>query len=338
MGKRVKYLVGLTGGGLALLLFLPWSEPTQDAVHFSAADPGADKPPAKDVPPKWPGLERVPRHPKPPAPPPQARATDPVSAPTSMLAQYPGFGHDADADEERFEHEEQEREEIISRCMASQGFEYVPAPSIVISGDEVSDDELQRTVAEAADDPNAAYVGGLTEAQRLTYNMTLYGVADPNDEAEIAEKLVPVKGSCLSTAHERVPGVYAKRNLLVSDLEELDARIAADEGTKQAYEKWAACMGTQGHHFERPADIERYADENLLQLLDSDSEAATEHIAAIQEEVDELTKARAACARETHLHERLTEVRVRHENAFVERHRDVLEGPAVLARKHADMP
>jgi hypothetical protein len=56
--------------------------------------------------------------------------------PRSPLAAYPGFGHDPEADEERFTTEEQRREELVAACMAARGFLYLPSPSVVITGEE----------------------------------------------------------------------------------------------------------------------------------------------------------------------------------------------------------
>ena len=81
----------------------------------------------------------------------------------SDLAKYPGFGHRDDEDEQTFSNEEEHRENLIADCMRESGFDYTPAPSIVLDESVLENEkEFERLLAEAATDPNQAYVGQLS--------------------------------------------------------------------------------------------------------------------------------------------------------------------------------
>ncbi|MFM2415740.1 MAG: hypothetical protein RL385_463 [Pseudomonadota bacterium] len=257
---------------------------------------------------------------------------DAVPAPRlSRLAAYPGFGHDPDSDEARFEREELEREEIIAECMKVEGYSYVPAPSTIIDSEKsASPAELERLVAEAARDPNAEYAATLPPAERETYNLALHGLKNPDDEGEVARSNLPVAGSCLARAHERVPGVFAKRNELAPELDTMEANIVSDEQTRRAYGRWSACMAGAGHPFGSPAEARRFADESTLQHMEESKDETT--AMDLDAESAELLRVSDDCARQTSLAARLASVRAVHEDRFVERFEGVLRSPGRLVR------
>jgi hypothetical protein len=129
---------------------------------------------------------------------------DAVPAPRlSRLAAYPGFGHDPDADEARFEREELEREEIIAECMKVEGYSYVPAPS-TMEADIASDEQTQRAYGRwSACMAGAGHpFGSPAEARRFADESTLQHMEESKDEttamdldAESAE-LLRVSDDC----------------------------------------------------------------------------------------------------------------------------------------------
>lgn len=326
MGKRALRLAGIGGLTLAFLAGFHQLSQLYGSQPRATSQAAAPQPRTRERP--------VPSRPAPGAATPHSPAADAEGAEAvavSALSSYPGFGHDPDADELKYEQEEAEREELIARCMEGAGFKYTPAPSTVVEAlDHDSLEDFERALIDATSDPNESYVASLSPEARERYHLRLFGVRDPNSEAEIAGKSVPVAGSCLSEAHERVPGVYAKRNMLVKQLDALDDAVAQDPATRAAYRQWSACMIERGHAFSTPADAKRHADESVMQALEQNSDTAK--VADLRAQTDQLASAIASCRERTDLDAQLAGVRARYEDRFVHEHREVLDGPSHLAR------
>jgi len=182
----------------------------------------------------------------------------------SKLAKYPGFGHQIDKDEDTFTKEELERESMISDCMKESGFEYTPAPSIVLDDAAMSDEEeFERLLREAATDPNDEYISTLSPSMKESYYITLTGMADPNAEEGTNHSLAADSDSCIHRAYTSVPGVYAKRNQLNEEYEAMEAGIGDDERVIAATEKWSNCMSDSGHTYLNPGEVQSHIDQSI---------------------------------------------------------------------------
>lgn len=243
----------------------------------------------------------------------------PAAEAASPLAAYPGFGHDPEVDEARFEREEIERERRTSECMAAAGWDYRPQPPVAAGGFATPEE----AAAWADLDPNRAYLERLSPAGRRDYHRALHGVEDPYAESAdaLADPADPLGGGCAGEALRAVPGVFAARNELREELRDLERAIAGDPRVAGAERRWAACMTARGHAAETPAALLAAVDEAALagaaEAGPSEAEALARLEAARPDAAD--------CALQAGLPAALSAARAEHEETFVRRHRRVLE-------------
>lgn len=193
---------------------------------------------------------------------PPAHAQNVVAA--SPLARYPGFGHNARRDELQYRREHSSREQLISRCMQAAGFRYTPvAPVVQIPQDR--ERGQSRTVTEAID-PNERYARTLDGAERTVYNLTLYGVPDPNDPRAGAlwNPRSSTGGGCWGEALRALPGVYAARSALASVYVELRRSIQGDERVTAAEQRWGDCMRDRGFRYSSPRELSSSQDTDAV--------------------------------------------------------------------------
>lgn len=232
------------------------------------------------------------------------------AGPSSPLAAYPGFGHDPERDEARFEREERDREDLIARCMRNSGFKYFPAPSTLVTGGDKG--------PPSADDRNDRYVASLPPAQRNAYFVTLTGNADPFDEAAPAA----TSGSCVGSAFERSRGVFAARAELVEEIEEMEQAIATDPRVEKATQRWSSCMHGRGFDVSEPKAVEAAVDHETAQMLSTRSYDRS-RLEEIERKQRKARDASRSC--DTDRQEVLREVRIEFEGAFVDEYRQVLD-------------
>lgn len=237
---------------------------------------------------------------------------------TSPLAKYPGFGHNAEADEEQFEKEEAARETRIARCMEREGFTYRPMMSVNLERFETP----REAMAAIRDNPNDRYALLLSEDARLRYNRALYGVDDPNDiDADnLRDAADPASGGCAADALRAIPGVFAARSALAEEFVALRQAVLASARVKSAETQWAACMQKQGYTLESPRALRRQMDVELAQTVgnaDNLKKLGAEHRKAVQSS--------AICVQQSGLESVVADVQVEHEKAFVKKHRKFLE-------------
>lgn len=237
----------------------------------------------------------------------------------SPLAAYPGFGHDPEADETRFECEEVERERRTAECMAAAGWDYRPQPPVAAAGLATPEE----AAAWADVDPNRAYVERLSPAGRRDYHLALHGVEDPHAESAdaLADPADPLAGGCAGEALRAVPGVFAARNELREELLELERAIAGDPRVAGAERRWAACMTARGHAAETPAELLAAVDEAALAGAAEGGPAEVEALARLEAARPDA----ADCALQAGLPPALAEARAEHEELFVRRHRRMLD-------------
>ena len=242
----------------------------------------------------------------------------------SKLAAYPGFGHNIDADEDRYTEEELRRELLLSDCMQSRGFEYTPAPSILVDEEAMNDaEEFERLLREASNDPNEIYVNSLSLNMRKAYFVALTGMENPNNEEGEAHDLAKDAGGCMQLVFEKVPGVYAKKNALSEELDEMEQRIASDSRNYEVNSRWANCMTEQGYEYSKPSDVHRASDQTMARLIGA--QADTKEIEKAQIVMAKKLLQSQGCANKVELRKIRQQVRIEYENQFVDKYRELLE-------------
>lgn len=262
-----------------------------------------------------------------------AAAAQPVDrmAPRSPLAAYPGFGHDAAADEARYEAEELARERMVAACMAAEGFEYEPAPSVSLDGF----DTPEAAMAFLRSDPNEEYLRGLDAAERQRYDLALYGVANPDspraEDLHDPESLVG--GGCLASAHRQISGVFATRNELREELRDLERAFLADPRVAAAERVWSACMSAAGFDHATPRALRASLDRTLDRLRAASAAESAFEAAMVTHRAAEA--AGQTCAASTGFAPKVRTVRVEYERRLVDRHRPLLDRHAQRQARNA---
>lgn len=259
------------------------------------------------------------------------------AAAESPLAVYPGFGHDADADDEQFEREELAREHLIARCMEQDGFRYTPAPSILLE----DYDSPSEAMAALREDSNGRYERGLPDEERTRYRMALYGVENPVSENadDQPDPAAETGGGCLGEALRALPGVFAAKAALQEEYDALRRSVMHDVRVKAAERQWAACMANLGHSLDAsPRALERRQDAELAQRVGPARAeiASREALAALGEKHRAERLLTMRCARKTGLPGAVAKVRADYEARFVAEHREILDRH--LERLRAQQP
>lgn len=239
------------------------------------------------------------------------------STPTSPLAKYPGFGHDAEADEATFEEEEAARESRMARCMEREGFSYWLMASTTV--ERLSSREA---MASLRDNPNDRYFRLLSEEGRVRYNLALHGVENPNAiEAENLRDLNdPAAPGCAAEALRLIPGVFAARSALTEEFHALRQSMLGDQRVKAAEAVWSTCMGKQGYALSSPRDLRRQMDSEI-----GLSGGPVQPLKSREAKYGKALDSSTACVQQSNLDGVFAAVRVDYERAFVRKHRKFLE-------------
>lgn len=241
----------------------------------------------------------------------------------SKLASYSGFGHNIEKDEETFTQEEIARESMIQNCMEAQGFEYTPAPSIVIDSETVDNiEEFERLLTEAANDPNKAYVDRLSDAKRVDYYLALTGMKDPNTPESQDQALAQYSDNCTKQAFDRIPSVYAKRNLLQAEYEQMEQDIATDPRILAANGRWADCMSDAQLNYRSPKELFSAADQAIARLLGQ--HASPIEVERARQKFHDAQQVAKKCSFAANVRETQKNVRIEHENNFVKENEKIL--------------
>jgi hypothetical protein len=229
----------------------------------------------------------------------------------SPLSAYPGFGRERDPDRARYRRQEIAKERYIAHCMQQAGFEYTPAPSVV-------------NAPAPPQGPNERYVASLSAERRTSYNLTLYGVPDPNDEGNLWNPSSDTGGGCWGEAMRAIRSVYAAKSELISRLHAMDRSIAQDPRVREAEQRWSACMRSRGFSYATPRGI----------LARQDSAAVR---GALTPELERASRqardAAPACATAAGLDSTKAAVRVEKEAEFVRTHKHLLDRHVELLRQ-----
>ena len=229
-------------------------------------------------------------------PPTDSTVTEPSEDEPETLAEYLGYDfNDPEAAAARAMEDERSVEELIARCMAQEGFEYIPAVRPADSARFAFDQEEyareqgfgittwygreERFFAEDQDDwedPNRALVESLTDSEREAYYEVLHGPADESAFAEIdpeaGEEAVlddPFGGGCRGQAYEEVYGAQTEIwEKLGPELEELWQRVQADPRFEEADRQWVVCMADRGYSYDGIDSLYEEVFEDFQRRLD----------------------------------------------------------------------
>lgn len=211
------------------------------------------------------------------------------------LAEYLGYDFD-DPDAAAAQAMENERrvQEMIARCMAQEGFEYIPAVRPISSSNFAFDqEEFAREQGfgittwygqedpfgfEEDDwvDPNAAIVEALSESEREAYYEVLRGRFDEFGSGEVDPETgepVPIEDpfgrGCQGQAYEEIYGAQTEVwEQLGPELEEMTQRVFADPRFQEANKGWAACMADHGYPYDSIEQLYVEVNEDFQRRLD----------------------------------------------------------------------
>ena len=234
---------------------------------------------------------------------------------SSPLADYPEFGHDVASERRAFAADEAKRQNLIVQCMRDAGYSYRPVTGMIVqakTGNLVSNEKRQARPK----DPNESYVATLSAEELTSYNLALYGIPDPNDQANLWDPSSETGGGCWGDAMRAVPGVFGAQRELNASLVAMRSSIRNDGRIKSAESKWASCVKGQGFNIDSVAEY-RAA---LSNGGDIRGKAAID-----VEQLAALDQAGRTCMAERDYAQVVQSVTAEKEAAFVAQNRDVLD-------------
>jgi hypothetical protein len=225
----------------------------------------------------------------------------------SPLAAYPGFGRERDPDRARYQRRKIALHRYIAHCMQQAGFWYTSTPSLVSS-------------PTPPQDTNQRYAASLSPERRTRYNLTLYGVPDPNDEGNLWDPSSPTGGGCWGEAMRAIPSVYAAKSKLMTQYHAMERSIAGDPRVQAAERLWSECMRSRGFSYARPQSIPARRDSAAIRGTPS-----PELRHELEREYRQAQEVAPACATAVGLDSVKAAVRVDKETEFVRAHKHVLD-------------
>jgi len=188
---------------------------------------------------------------------------------------------------------EQKAQESIAKCMAEQGFDYIPYVESQSQGgfmEAESEEEFvdlygfgiatslladQEMDEEAMDEemarnPNYAIEEALSDAEREAYSEALYGAQPDIDFENMTEEEIDAAFAafeaagptgCMDTAYSEVYEQGADQAFYEefgSALEDTFANIESDPRIAELESQWSTCMADRGYDYATQGDIEKY--------------------------------------------------------------------------------
>ncbi len=182
-----------------------------------------------------------------------------VEVPTeSPLAQYLGFGYNADEEDAQYALEEGLRQDFIKECMNEAGFKYWQRSADMDSLEGEGQGRL---------DSNQEYRRSLSADAAKAYSLALSGrsVSDGMTEDEMKELDTNGDGridfeersglGCLGQAANQVPGVFRVVGLLREELRDLNAEIVSSPEAESADLAYTRCMNAAGVEGDNVDDV-----------------------------------------------------------------------------------
>jgi hypothetical protein len=178
-------------------------------------------------------------------------------------------------DEKDLAKQQKKMQELIAKCMADEGFDYLPVDQsqyTSTSPDEVGIDRSTKKWAaengygittqdntqptgdpdqEPYVDPNQAYIESLSTSEQAAYYETLYGVS-PTEEEMASEDFVYnwENGGCQGAAQNEVqpqPSEDGKYKALIDKMNGLFEKFQTDPGLAKLESDWSSCMADAGY-------------------------------------------------------------------------------------------
>lgn len=232
------------------------------------------------------------------------------------LDKYPGFTREAelvDYYENMFLKQEEQRENVIQKCMSEAGFDYIPLPpiSLDIGGSPDEAEELIALFIEAEE-----FANSVIPSDPRNYNLALYGTADPDNpeggdfELEIARG----GGGCIGVSERSVIGIYDISSTLLNEYHDMEKQISDDPDIKAVERDWSSCMSNKGLQFENRVTMMSEVNESTVSRGE-ESVLAAEKIRVESQN----------CMEVVNYAERSNTVITQYRNVFADEHRDVLD-------------
>jgi hypothetical protein len=253
------------------------------------------------------GDERVVADSVPSAAAPDAAESLAIARDESPLAAYPGFGRTRDPDRAQYRRQEIALHRYIAHCMEQAGFQYTPTPSVV---------NPPPRPPSLREGPDERYVASLSPERRIQYNLTLYGVPDPNDEGNLWDPDSPTGGGCWGEAMRAIPSVYAAKSQLMTRYLTMERAMSRDPRVQAAELRWSECMRSRGFSYARPQSIPAREDSAAMRGA---------HTPELERQSRHALEAAPVCAAAVGLDSVKAVVRVDKETEFVRTHKQVLD-------------
>jgi outer membrane murein-binding lipoprotein Lpp len=256
-------------------------------------------------------------------------------------------------DDEGLLERQKQAENVISECMKTQGFDYVPvdpqaqkAALVGQAGMSSEDFEKQfgygittlydKRLQQTAIGPNKDIRDRLGDADRAAYDRALYG-DDPTATFQVALDHGDFTrlGGCTKQAADKVFGGTALVQTLQSKLDEVDEKIFADARMVKAVAKWSQCMREAGYSgLSEPDEVDAVLERKLEAIVGAPEErvapAAGQEpdydagaLAALQREEVSMVAADVACEKK-HLVETEEAVSAQYFKEFREENADLM--------------
>lgn len=258
--------------------------------------------------------------------------------------------------EEELAAQQAQYESVVAACMQQEGFEYEPFPESAIipfladsaapSVQDAATDGYSITtfdpsaLEEGSQDPNEAFVQGMSESERTAYDQALHGApsapSDPDAPTDWSQ------AGCQGEAHLEVVGPDPLGTSAGGALREEVGRVYTALGTSPEVltlvAAWSDCMADAGYPgyeaLDDPAEDIRAREAALAEDADEDDPAAYSQQPAYVE-LEELEVATAVadaeCQQEVDYTEQERRVRFAAEQDFVDANRAELEAMAAAA-------
>ena len=184
----------------------------------------------------------------------------------------------------------EDTEQLIARCVADAGFDYVAVDFVTIKqamdSDEtapgLSDDAYlaqyglgittqfdKPLVVFGAGPQNSAYLAGLPESDQVAFRRALWGeAADWNHARALEEEDFSQTGGCTRAAADQL---YSAGELSGTYINPADRLVEQDPRMIDAITAWSDCMTTDGYDYTHPDQVA----DGLTQRLDVSPRART---------------------------------------------------------------
>lgn len=210
------------------------------------------------------------------------------------------FGGTSDPEEAEAEYREREArtQEAVRRCMAEEGFDYIPVepPPESFAFDDTTQEEFaakqgfgittwigneEQFAGQESEwvDPNQEIVEAMSDSEREAYFEALYGSEEEQQEGMTVET-DPDSGEEIYISEGFGPGCYGEAQEaeygnqddlweeLGPELEAMYERVQADPRIVEANQEWSTCMSEEGYDFESPESMYDSAFRDFEQRLE----------------------------------------------------------------------